>query len=60
MGIFLYLNEDFEGGDLILTEENKTIKPQTGKLVLFEAGKMKHKVNTILKKERYTLAGWYI
>ena len=57
---FLYLNEDFEGGDLILTEENKTIKPKTGKLVLFEAGKMKHKVNTVLKKERYTLAGWYI
>ncbi len=55
---FLYLNDDFEGGELIVG--NDKIKPEIGKLVIFEAGKIKHMVNKILKGDRYTLAGWYI
>ena len=58
MGIFLYLNDDFKGGELVV--EGKEIIPEIGKLVIFEAGKIKHKVNKVLKGNRYTLAGWYI
>ena len=55
---FLYLNDDFKGGELVV--EGKEIIPEIGKLVIFEAGKIKHKVNKVLKGNRYTLAGWYI
>ena len=55
---FLYLNNNFKGGELIV--EDAVIKPDIGKLVIFKAGIMKHKVNKILKGERFTLAGWYI
>ena len=56
--VFCWGNDDFKGWELVV--EGKEIIPEIGKLVIFEAGKIKHKVNKVLKGNRYTLAGWYI
>src|SRR5690606_9174562 len=49
----LFLNDDFEGGELILPYHNKVIKPEIGKLVMFPCGFMiPHGVNKIISGER--------
>ena len=58
-GFFIYLNDDYEGGETELVGIKK-IKPEVGKLLLFKNGNMLHKVNKVKIKERYMLGGWYI
>jgi prolyl 4-hydroxylase len=58
MGFFIYLNDDFEGGETELVNLIK-VKPEKGTLLIFNNGEILHKVNKILLKDRYTLAGWY-
>lgn len=52
----VYLNDDYEGGELML--ENLKIKPKTGELIVFENGAVLHGVNTIVG-ERFTLSTWF-
>jgi len=58
-GFFIYLNDDYKGGETELVGIKK-IKPEAGKLLLFKNGNMLHKVNKVKIKERYMLGGWYI
>tara|TARA_R100001509_G_scaffold143399_1_gene99134 strand:- start:2258 stop:2707 length:450 start_codon:yes stop_codon:yes gene_type:complete len=51
-----YLNDDYVGGRTQV--ENYEVKPQTGKIILFDANK-KHKVSKLLKGERYVILAWY-
>ena len=53
----LYLNNNFEGGNLIF--ENQTVKPEPGKLVIFENTKNLHYVDKVEGSERYALSFWY-
>tara|TARA_R110002020_G_scaffold242710_2_gene456064 strand:- start:233 stop:673 length:441 start_codon:yes stop_codon:yes gene_type:complete len=53
----IYLNDDYNGGETVI--DDITIKPKTGRLVLFSNGFYLHKVNKIKDKKRYTLVGWY-
>ena len=55
----IYLNEDFEGGETVIEEET-TIVPKTGRILLFTNGILFHKVNKIIKGDRYVIAGWFI
>lgn len=52
------LNDDYEGGDLILCEDNK-IKTQAGDVVVFPSNFLyPHTINQITKGARYSFASW--
>ncbi len=53
----LYLNDNFTGGETIVGDE--VVKPETGKLIIFEGAKLTHSVNVITKGVRYTIPCWY-
>lgn len=57
---FLYLNDNFEGGELEFKDKDLIIKPKTGLLMVFHGGhKNLHKVHTITKGSRYTIGSFW-
>jgi hypothetical protein len=54
----LYLNDDYKGGETVVG--NKVIKPEKGKIILFEGCKLKHQVLEIKSGVRYTNPTWYM
>ena len=54
----LYLNEGFEGGDLVFDDLDITFSPTAGKLFIFYS-KYKHHVTMLSGKERYTLSSGF-
>ena len=58
MGFFVYLNDDFRGGENELVNIHK-VQPQKGRMSLFDNGKLLHKVNKVLRGKRYMLSGFY-
>ena len=58
MGFFVYLNDDYEGGENELVDIHKVL-PKKGRMSLFDNGKILHKVNKVNKSDRYMLSGWY-
>ena len=54
----LYLNEGFEGGDLVFDDLGITFSPTAGKLFIFYS-KYKHHVTMLSGKERYTLSSGF-
>jgi hypothetical protein len=66
-GIFIYLNEDFEGGQTEVIYDNDTqasitVQPKKGKALSFINGDngYVHQVKEITKGERYSIALWYL
>jgi len=57
----LYLNDDYEGGELFFPEFNLTIKPKLGDLVTFPTNSMYiHAVKEVKHGTRYTIAlSWF-
>ena len=57
---FLYLNDDFEGGELSFPEHNLEFTPKTGMLAAFHGGhKNMHEVKVIKKSNRYTIGSFF-
>lgn len=55
----IYLNDQYEGGELYIPELNFEMKPKKGQLVCFQGGKYMHGVKKILKGERLTSICWF-
>jgi prolyl 4-hydroxylase len=56
----IYLNDDFEGGELIFPRQNLTIKPEAGMVVMFPASfAYPHRVTTVFKGTRYSVVSWF-
>ena len=55
----IYLNDDYEGGSLIIPELKFKNKPKKGQLVAFQGGKYYHGVTEITKGTRYTCLCWF-
>jgi len=54
-GFVLYLNDNFNGGELVYTEHNYVYKPKAGTLMMHPCS-MKHMVNNVLEwPTRYTI-----
>jgi hypothetical protein len=51
----LYLNEDYEGGELQFQNELIEIKPRTGMLAIFHGGNNLHGVKTVTSGTRYKI-----
>jgi Rps23 Pro-64 3,4-dihydroxylase Tpa1-like proline 4-hydroxylase len=57
---FLYLNDNFEGGDLIFPQHGITVKPKTGMLAAFDGGHSNmHEVSLVKKNTRYTIGSFF-
>lgn len=56
----LYLNDEFDGGELYFEAIDLLIKPQANQLVFFPSGaEFRHEVRRISNGDRYTLASFY-
>lgn len=56
----VYLNEDYEGGELYFTAKDRVLKPRRGMLVAFSAGyHHEHGVLKVTKGRRITMPAFY-
>lgn len=56
----IFLNDDFEGGELVFPNHDVTIKPEAGKIVLFSSAfPFIHRVNPVLRGTRYAAVKWF-
>ena len=58
VAFILYLNDKFVGGETVFENET-TIVPKPGRLLVFSNGTLLHKVNEITEGTRYVIAGWF-
>jgi 2OG-Fe(II) oxygenase superfamily len=53
--IITYLNDDYEGGEIVFPNQGISLKPKAGSTLIFPTGEpYSHKVNPILSGKRYT------
>jgi len=53
--MIVYLNDDYEGGEIEFPNQGVSIKPQEGSLIVFPSNEpYLHKVNEVLSGKRYT------
>jgi len=50
--IILYINDDYEGGEIHFPNENLTIKPDAGSVLIFPSNLL-HEVKTVISGNRY-------
>lgn len=56
----LYLNDDYEGGEVFFARSGRRIKPRTGMLVAFSGGlEHVHGVDVVRRGTRYTMPAWH-
>ena len=56
----VYLNADFEGGEIYFPRLGMALKPATGLLVIFSSGaEHEHGVKEVTAGQRYTMPSWY-
>ena len=60
VSLSVFLNDDFEGGELEFKEFNIKIKPVAGEIVVFSSGfPYMHQVHPTSKGTRYAVVKWY-
>lgn len=58
-GYILYLNDDFEGGEVVYTLKDIRLKPKPGMLLVHPSTEeYTHGVSKIIKGDRYTITGF--
>lgn len=58
--VMVYLNDDFEGGEIYWTKLNKQLKPKKGMFVVFPSdAPFQHGVKKITEGTRYTISSFY-
>lgn len=57
----IYLNDNFEGGEISFPNQDFIYKPSAGDVVIFPGGgtEHSHEVYKVLSGERYTIAMWH-
>lgn len=60
LSVLLYLNDDYEGGEITFRQSNITLKPEPGSVLFFPSNFLYvHEVAPIIKGPRYALPNWY-
>ena len=54
----IYLNDDYEGGEIYFPDEDLSYQPIAGALLFFE-GWLRHGVRAVTEGRRYTSPSWY-
>jgi predicted 2-oxoglutarate/Fe(II)-dependent dioxygenase YbiX len=55
----LYLNDNFEGGDLVFLHTGQVVRPKKGALILFHSGWQNDHQVTPVVGTRYCVANWF-
>jgi len=56
----VYLNDDFEGGEIFFPRLKLALRPEQGLLVIFSSGpEHEHGVKPVTAGRRYTMPSWY-
>ena len=59
MSVLIYLNDDYEGGEIVFPKQNFKIKPKSGMLIAFPGNRMyPHLVEPCYGNLRYTISLW--
>ncbi len=59
ISLLLYLNDDFDGGDLLFNYFNYTYSPRQGDLVIFPSDhRYLHEAKAVTKGSRYVIVSW--
>ena len=57
LGIVIYLNDDFQGGEIYYPEKNLSYKPQSRAMIIHPANEeYRHGINEVIGNTRYCLA----
>ena len=60
LSVLLYLNDDYNGGEITFRQSGVTIKPEAGSLVFFPSNFLYvHEVAPVVKGPRYALPTWF-
>ena len=60
LSVLLYLNNDYEGGEITFQNSNITLKPDPGSILFFPSNFLYvHEVAPITKGPRYALPNWF-
>jgi Rps23 Pro-64 3,4-dihydroxylase Tpa1-like proline 4-hydroxylase len=60
LSVLLYLNDDYEGGEITFRHSGLTFKPEPGSVLFFPSNFLYvHEVAPITKGPRYALPNWY-
>lgn len=60
LSVLIYLNDDYEGGNLIFRHSNISFKPEAGSILFFPSNFLYvHEVETITNGIKYSLPNWY-
>jgi predicted 2-oxoglutarate/Fe(II)-dependent dioxygenase YbiX len=60
IAVLIYLNDDYEGGELEFVHFNLKIKPKAGTVILFPPNyPYRHVANAVTKGEKYAAVTWY-
>jgi hypothetical protein len=60
LSVLLYLNDDYEGGEITFRHSNITMKPEPGSVLFFPSNFLYvHEVAPVTKGPRYALPNWY-
>ena len=57
LSFVLFFNDEYDGGELVISDTNPLGKPETGTLVVFPSIYY-HEVTPVINGTRYTLVGW--
>jgi hypothetical protein len=60
IAVLIYLNDDYEGGEINFPTHDLCIKPEVGSLLIFPGSlNYPHEVKEVLSGTRYTVALWF-
>lgn len=60
LSVLLYLNDDYEGGEITFRHSNITMKPEPGSILFFPSNFLYvHEIAPVTKGPRYALPNWY-
>jgi hypothetical protein len=60
LSVLLYLNDDYEGGEIEFRQSGIKIKPEPGSILFFPSNFLYvHEVHPVTKGPRYALPNWY-
>ena len=60
LSVLIYLNDDYEGGNLVFKNSNLSFKPEAGSIIFFPSNFLYvHEVEKITSGIKYSLPNWY-
>ena len=60
LSVLMYLNDDYEGGNIVFKHSNISLKPEAGSILFFPSNFLYvHEVQEITNGIKYSLPNWY-